>query len=190
MAQVETSQGIHLLIGVVHITELVDEPSIAIDVGVLDGNGLTTLQREDKILGIEHIEYREYAITIHLCHITAYLRNSSEQLLHLNIDIAFHQFLISAQLGSMVTTDALMIVAGLILVERIRCEVQHTIVKTLITQDELVGLCLLLRCLTLRLGHKHLVVQITLIDLPEIEETEHENSTDGIGLLQLAIPVE
>ena len=133
MAQVDTSQGIHLLVGIIHITELIDEPCIAIDVWVLDGNGLTTLEREDKIFGVEHIEHREDAITIHLCHVTAYRRNRSEQLLHLQIDIAFHKFLITAQFGSMVTTNALMIVARLVLVESIRCEVQHTIVKTLVT---------------------------------------------------------
>ena len=190
MTQVQTPHGIHLLIGIVHISELVYEPGIAKDVRVLDGNGLPAFQGEDEIFGVEHIQYWEDTVTLYQSHVTASLRNSPEQLLHLRIDITFHKFLITAQLGCMVSADALMIVAGLVLIEGVRREVQHTVVEALVTQDQLIGLRLLLRSFTLRLRHKHLVVQISLIDLPQVEETEQEDGADGISLLQLSIPVE
>ena len=87
----------------------------------------------------------------------------------------------------MVATDALMIVTCLILVEGVRGEIQHTVVKTLVTQDQFIRLCLLLGSLTLRLRYEHLVVQITLVDNPQVEETEHEDACDGIHLLQFAV---
>ena len=63
--------------------------------------------------------------------------------------MTLHEFLITTQFGSMISTDALMIVAGLVLVERVRGEVQHTVVETLVTQNQLIRLCLLLRGLSL-----------------------------------------
>ena len=63
--------------------------------------------------------------------------------------MTLHEFLITTQFGSMVTTDALVIVAGLVLIEGVRGKVQHTVVETLVTQDQLVRLCLLLRGLSL-----------------------------------------
>ena len=79
-----------------------------------------------------------------------------------------------------------MIVGGLILIEGVRCEIQHTVVETLVVQDLFVGLCHLLRCLTLTLRHKHLVVEVTLVHRPEIHETDHEDDADSILLLQFA----
>ena len=63
--------------------------------------------------------------------------------------MTLHEFLITTQFGSMISTDALMIVAGLVLVEGVRGEVQHTVVETLVTQNQLIRLCLLLRGLSL-----------------------------------------
>ena len=86
----------------------------------------------------------------------------------------------------MITADALMVIAGLVLVKRVRGEVQHTIVQTLIAQNQLVRLRLSLRSLTLCLRHKHIIVQITLIHGPQVYKTEHQDNTHGILLLQFA----
>ena len=73
MAQVDMSYRIHLLIGVVHIIEMVNEPGIAIDIRVLDGYSLTTLQGEDKVFRVEHVQHGEDAVAIHLCHVSTSL---------------------------------------------------------------------------------------------------------------------
>ena len=77
-----------------------------------------------------------------------------------------------------------MIVRSLILIEGVRREIQYTVVETLVVQDLFVSLCHLLRCFTLTLRHKHLVVEITLVHRPEIYETDYEDDGNGILLLQ------
>ena len=49
--------------------------------------------------------------------------------------MTFHELLVTTQFGSMIATDTLMIIAGLILVEGVRGEVQYPVVETLVTQD-------------------------------------------------------
>ena len=73
----------------------------------------------------------------------------------------------------MIAADALVIVRSLVLIEGIGCEIEHTIVEALVAEDELVGLCHLLRCVTLELIHKHLIIEITLVDHPHIHQAEH-----------------
>ena len=79
-----------------------------------------------------------------------------------------------------------MIIGGLVLVECVRCKIQHTIVEILVAQDQLIGLCLLLRSLTFSLRNEHLIVQITFVHRPKINETEHQDDTYRIFFLQLA----
>ncbi len=43
MTQGQLSDLVKFLIGIVHIGQLVDKPSIAIGIGILDGSSLTTL---------------------------------------------------------------------------------------------------------------------------------------------------
>ena len=87
----------------------------------------------------------------------------------------------------MIAADALMIIRGLVLIESIRGKVQHTIVKGLVTQDEFIGLRLLLWCLTLRLRYEHLIVEITFVHRPQVHKTQHEEDADSIFLLQLPV---
>ena len=85
----------------------------------------------------------------------------------------------------MVSTDALMIIAGLVLVEGVRGEVQHTVVQTLVLEYLLVGGCHLLRCLTLTLRYEHAVVEVTLVHLPHVYQTKHRHRCHGIYSLHL-----
>ena len=87
----------------------------------------------------------------------------------------------------MIAADALMIVTRLVLVEGVRGKVQHTVVERLVSQDLFIRLCLLLGRLTLTLRHEHLVVQIALINLPQIDEAEQQDTCYRIFCLQLAI---
>ncbi len=80
----------------------------------------------------------------------------------------------------MVSTDTLMIIAGLVLVESVRGEVQHTVVQTLVLEYLLVGGCHLLRCLTLTLRNEHAIVEVSLVHLPHIYQTEHRHRCHGI----------
>ena len=189
MTQREFTERRYLVIGILHILYLVNEPGIAIHIWVLYGYGLTALQGEDKVFRVQHVQHRTDIVTVHLCHVTTGLCHRLRKRLHLRCDIRLYQFLITTQFGGMITADALMIIAGLILVERVRGEVQHTIVKTLVAQYQLIRLCLLLGCLTLRCRHEHLVVQITLVHLPQVNQAQHQDGPYHIVGLQFTILV-
>ena len=70
-------------------------------------DGLSTLQRKNKVTGIQHIQHRKTGRS-HLLHIASRLRNSLEHAIHLSADMLLYHFLIAAQLGGMISTDALM----------------------------------------------------------------------------------
>ena len=80
-----------------------------------------------------------------------------------------------------------MIVGCLVLVECVRCQVQHTIIQSLVLQNLLICLTHLLWSLTLALWHKHSVVKITLVYRPQVYQTEHQNNAHRILLLQFTI---
>ena len=187
MTQVDLSNSSNLIVGIVHVVEFVDKPRITIGIRILDGHRLTTLQGEYEVAGVQHVQNRTDAVAIHLRHVSTSFRNTLKERLHLRIDISLYHLLITAQLGSMVATDALMIIGCLVLIEGVRCQIQHTIVEVLVSQDQFVSLCFLLRSLALCLRHEHLIVQITLIHLPQVNQTEHENSPHRIFRLELTI---
>ena len=108
--QVELLDGIELLVGVVYILEAVDEPRVAVSVRVLQGHGLSALQRHDDILGVEHVEHRINRVARHAFHVALRLSDGRHRLLHLGCDIRVDKLLIATQLGCMVTTNRLMIV--------------------------------------------------------------------------------
>ena len=110
MTQVELAHGQNLLVGIIHVVELIHEPCIAVGIGVLDGHRLSTLQGEDEVACVQHVQHRTDAVAVHLRHIAACLRHSLEDRLHLRTDILLNHLLITAQLGSMITANALMIV--------------------------------------------------------------------------------
>ena len=55
VAQVEFTYCYQLLVGIADVVEFVYHPGIAIGIGVLNGNGLSALQREDEVLRVEHV---------------------------------------------------------------------------------------------------------------------------------------
>ena len=83
MAQGQLSYHINFLIGIIYIMNAVNKPSIAIGIWVGQRHRLSTLQRQDEILGIEHVKHRIDAITIHLCHITSCLTDRLEDMVYL-----------------------------------------------------------------------------------------------------------
>ena len=99
---------------------------------------------------------------------------------HLLTDILVDHFLIAAQLGSVVSADRLVIVRSLVFVERVRSEVKHTIIGRFVLKNLAVGGCLLLRSLAHATFYEHAVVEITLVDLPHINEAEHDDGTHSI----------
>ena len=78
-----------------------------------------------------------------------------------------------------------MIVGSLVFVERVRSEVEHTIIGSLVLHNLAVGGSLLLRSLAHATLYEHVVVEITLVDLPHIHEAEHDDCTHGILGLNL-----
>ena len=95
------------------------------------------------------------------------------------------KLLITAQLGGVVATDGLVIIAGLVLVEGVRGEVQYAVVHRLVGQDHLVGLRLRLCLLALILRHEHGIVEVALVHLPQVEQAEHDKNTHKRFGLQL-----
>ena len=186
MSQGQLSCHIQFLIGIVHIVHLVHEPCITIGIGVLQGNGLSALQRQDEIFRIQHVQHGVNAVAIHLRHIASGLAHCIVHAIDLLIYMSIDEFLIAAQLGSMISANALQIERRLIFVEGRRGQIQHTIVERFILQDMINGRRLRHRCLALRLGHKQFVVQVTLVHRPHVNQTKHQDDTHGILLLQLA----
>ena len=182
--QVETLDGVELLVGVVDILEAVDEPRVAVSVRVLQRHGLSALQRHDDILGVEHIEHRINRVARHACHIALSLGDGRHRLLHLGCDVFVDKLLVAAQLGCVVTTNRLMIVRRLVLVERVRREVQHAIVGRCVLQNLAVGGGLLLRSLAHAALHEHRVVEVALVHLPHIHEAEREEERHSVLRLQ------
>lgn len=52
-------QSIYLFIGIIHILHLVYKPSIAQRIRILYRDSLSTLQRKNKVTGIQHIQHRK-----------------------------------------------------------------------------------------------------------------------------------
>ncbi len=190
MAQVHLAHALNLLVGVIHILHLINEPSVAVGVWVLHRHGLTALQRHDEVLGVEHVQYREHAVSIYLGHVAASFSHRLHRLLHLWSDVSVYHLLITAKFGCVITTDALMIIRSLVLIEGVRCEIQYTIVECLVTTDNLVGLGHLLRSVTLGLVNKHIIVEITLVHHPHIHQAEHGDTGNHEFLAQLLVLVE
>ena len=95
---------------------------------------------------------------------------------HFRRDMLLYQFLITAQLSSMVATDTLVIIRGGVIIKGADCQVQYTVVLGRILQDNLI-------CLTGREGlclgagsHKHAVIEVALVDAPHICQTEHNDT--------------
>ena len=172
MTEVESGNTVQLLISIIHIGDFIYQPGITIGIGILYRDGLTALQGQNKVLSIQHIQHRKNRISLYQCHITLRLSNSTECLLHLLRDIGIDEFLITAQLGGMIASNALHVETRLILVERIRGKVQHTEIECLVLQNMIDGGRFLDGFLTNVLRHKHLIVQVPLVDLPHIKETE------------------
>ena len=69
MAQLHIRQSRQFLVGIINIRHLVHHPCTAIDIRISDGHCLPSFKGKDEILGVEHVEHGEYAVTIHLGHI-------------------------------------------------------------------------------------------------------------------------
>ena len=192
MTENDLSCGVEFLIGIVHITDLIYKPGIAVGVWVLHRNGLTTLQRHDHISGVQHIQYRIDAVAIHLRHVTGSLGDSREHRPHLRFDIRVDQLLVTTQFGSMVTADTLMVIRCLVLIKCIRCQVQHAVVATIrrILQDKVIRLGLGLRCVTLCLVYEHRIIQITFVHHPHIQQTHHQQDTHQVLALDLVVTIQ
>ena len=183
MAEIYLTHPKELLIGILHILELIHKPCITIGIRILDGHSLSSLKRKDEILRVKHIEHRIDTVAVNLCHIPSSICYCTHRLLHLWRDILFDHLLIATQLGSMITSDTLMIIRSLILIEGVGSHIEYSVIKALIVQNLLVCLSHLLWSLTLTLRHEHLIIKITLVYWPEVDKTEYQQCSNSILLL-------
>ena len=173
VGHVDGADAVELLVGVIYIADLVHKPGVALGVGVAQRHGLSALQRQDEVAGVEHIEHGERLASIHLRHVAIGGGHGLHAGLHLGTDISLDQLLIAAELGCMIASDALMEIGGIVLVEGVRGEVEHAVVEVLVLQDQVVGLRGLHGRVALASRHEHPVVEVALVHLPQIHEAEH-----------------
>ena len=83
MAQWQASYHIEFLVSIVNIVNTVNKPRITIGIRVSEGNRLSTLQGQDEIFRVEHVQHWIDAVTINLCHVTSSLTDSFEDTVHL-----------------------------------------------------------------------------------------------------------
>ena len=90
----------------------------------------------------------------------------------------------------MITTNALQVITRFILVECRCSQIEHAVVKRLVLKDMVNGRRFRHRFLTNGLRHKHLIVEITLIDLPHVDKTKHGKRSDHPLHLHLTVAIE
>ena len=179
VAQVQTGQGIEFLVGIVHIFHLVHKPGIALCIGILNG---CLSPRIDEVLGVEHVQHRPDAVAVHLGQVAVVGRNDLADSRQLRRDVGIDQFLIAAQLGSMIAAHTLMVVTGLVLVEHIAGQVQHTVVERRVVQYLTVHLGHLTNLPAFRLLDKLVLVvgvQVAAVHLPQVDQTEQQQGGNG-----------
>ena len=96
MAQCQLAQLVQFFVGIVNIMYAVYEPRIAIAIGIADGYGLSSLQRQDEVFRIEHVEHRVNAVAIDLRHVTSRITNGTEEAIHFRSNIGIDKLLITA----------------------------------------------------------------------------------------------
>ena len=96
MAQIDLSNLVQFLVGIIDVGHLIHQPSVTIRVRILDRHRLTALQRQDEVFGVEHVQYRTYGVALHQRHIALGLSNGTERTFHLLRDIGIDEFLITA----------------------------------------------------------------------------------------------
>ena len=91
----------------------------------------------------------------------------------------------------MVATYAAVIGAGRSIVEAIDREVHHTVVRILILGDRLVdGGHRTSLCFDAFLGDEEIIIQIALVDEPEVAEGDDADRGEEEGLLDLPLSIE
>ena len=90
----------------------------------------------------------------------------------------------------MIATNALQVETGLVLVKRIRCQIQHSEVECLVLKNMVDSSRFLNRLLPDGLWHKHTIVQIAFVDLPHIHQTEHGQQTNHQFSTHLIVSVQ
>ena len=104
-------------VGIVDIGELVNKPAVTLCVWVLYWCRCATLQRKDKVLRVQHVQHWEGLYAIYRLHITTCSSNRLHGLLHLWSDVSIDHLLITTELRRVISTDTLMEVRRLVLVE-------------------------------------------------------------------------
>ena len=128
MAQIEFTQRVKFFICILHIRHLIYKPSIPIDVRVLDCHRLISLKRHYKVFSVQHVQYREEAISIDFSHVSACLCDGRHHLLHLRTNVSIYQFLVSSELSCMISAYTFMVIRGFILVESVAGKIQNAII--------------------------------------------------------------
>ena len=119
MAKIYLTHTVELLVGVVNILDVANKPGVAKSISVKHRHRLSTLQRQNEVFGVKHVEHGVDRVACHLCHVALSLSYCRVGLLHLWRDVSVDELLIAAKLCSMIAADALVVIRGLVLVERV-----------------------------------------------------------------------
>ena len=169
MAYVYFANFCILCISIGNINELINKPTIALCVWVLNFSCSFSLQWNNEILGIQHIQNWEDFAPVHCCHVASLGGNGLHSCLHFRGYILLYHLLVTAEFRWVIATNALMEVRSIIFIECTRCKIEYTIRQSLVFQDCNIGCCGLLRCVALALWYKHIVVQVAFIHLPKVD---------------------
>ena len=175
-------QCIHFLICIIHIFHFIYEPCIAVSIRVFDRHCLSLSGRKDEILRIQHVQDAEFG-SIHAVHFSACGGNNPIDGLRFRRNVPFDHLLITTQLGSMISAHTLVPVGSIILVECISGEIQYTVVRISVLQDDFVSFRFFESINLGRTWNELIIVQIALVDSPHIDHAKNGNACNNIGSL-------
>ena len=195
--QVELSECLDLGIGIGHELHLVDKPSIAVGVSILQGDVAIA---ENHPLHVEHVEHRRHRIGVEgRGHIRIQLLlaadaargelrtvgrrlgisllSSFAEVLAFVVEIEIDQLLVATEFRGVIATDRLVPESRLVrsLVERATTgKIQHTVVGIFVLQNELIG-GRFGKVALHRFGFFETVgVEVAAIDVDEVAKREDE----------------
>ena len=182
--KVRTAQSRQFGIGIGHISHLVHEPSVAQSPGIQHRQLAVVLQADNGILRVQHVQHREQAVATARIQTAFALENSLVEHLHLRLNVRLDKLLITAQLGRMVTANALVVVRRRVVVESTYTEIQHTIVSRILTNNP-VGITHRESLLVCLWPAEHTIVEITLVHAPHVNQAKHNDASHHRRRLQL-----
>ena len=182
--QVDGREGIYLLVGGIYIFNIAYKPSVAHGKRILHGKLLSLAGTDNEILVIKHIEHGEETVALDGGEVALAVIKRLDNFAHFIANMTVDEILVAAQLHCAVATYALVEIGGLVFVEGVGGEIEHTVIQALVLQYLLISSRLLEHAVDVLRQHKHLIVEIALVDTVHIHKAQHRHNSHGNNRLQ------